>query len=52
MNQTEQNACLRQLIELQYELYAYVSALSGDAGDAKDVLQNANLQPTPFLKGF
>ncbi|HRR35032.1 MAG TPA: sigma-70 family RNA polymerase sigma factor [Kiritimatiellia bacterium] len=42
MKSVRENGYLRQLVDIQYELYAYVTALTGGTADAEDVLQNTN----------
>jgi len=39
-----QNGYFRQLMDLQYELYAHITALLGGVRDVEDVLQNTNLR--------
>ncbi len=47
----DSKTCLRLLIDMQYELYAYIMALTGKSGDAEDVLQNTNLRILELASG-
>lgn len=46
-----QNAYMRQLMDMQYELYAYIVSLTGGSSDADDVLQEANLRIMELVSG-